>query len=233
MTQTQQATGARVTLSDIRDLASEYTAPRTTSGASPNRLIGWPASSDPFRLLPVGNTKQFQTSIESICARANELSRTQKWSSTEDHLHSAIWLAIADGDVAWCIEVGLKLVELYLALNELDSVRALVGQLLPLAASHGLEQHALGLYTALAITPLLYSPGHPGIDAARDACTEARALLSAPLLAEVGGRRFDRVLYQNVATMLIAANDEFRLHTWNWSWDQLSGAQPSRLQLRD
>jgi hypothetical protein len=194
-------------------------------------LIGWAASPDPFRLLPIGHAKQFQGSIESISARATELSRTQKWQSAEDHLHSAIWLAIADGDVAWCVEVGLKLVELYLALNELDSVRALVEQLLPLASAHGLEQHALGLYTGMAITPMLYSPGHAGIAAARASCDLLRGHLNAALIAEIDTRRFDRVLYQNVATLLIAAGDEFRLHAWNWSWDQMGGEKSMRPRL--
>jgi hypothetical protein len=232
MAQTQQAARTLTSIDVEPGRSGEYTAPRDKrDGTSLGRLIGWAASPDPFRLVPVGHAKQFQASIESISARAMELSRTQKWQSAEDHLHSAIWLAIADGDVAWCVEVGLKLVELYLALNELDSVRALAEQLLPLASTHGLEQHALGLYTALAITPMLYSPGHAGIDASQASCAELRRHLNAALIAEIDTQRFDRVLYQNVATLLIAASDEFRLHAWNWSWDQLGGEKFGRPRL--
>jgi hypothetical protein len=193
-------------------------------------FIGWSAASNPFELLLAnqsGQSSQFQTNIESISSRAIELCRTQKWYSAEDHFHSAIWLAIADGDIAWCVEVGLKLAELYLAVNELDSVRALALQLIPVAGAHQLDQHALGLYTALAITPMLYSPGHAGILESTQACAELQAQLPVPIQADVRVGRFDRVLFQNVSTLLIAAHDEHRLHAWNWSWDQLR-TQPTR-----
>ncbi len=196
-------------------------------------FIGWALSPNPFDLVKTGGSQQFGSSIESVSARAVELCAAQKWFAAEDHLHSAIWLAIADGNALWCVDAGIKLVELYLAVNELQSVRALCAQLTPLATQVGLHDRALALCTAITLSAEMHGADTLAHDATlsdAEACLQA-AHDSVRLSMQAG--RMHRELFLNVADLLHGPASENRLAAWRWGWAHLTqtAAQSSRFAL--
>jgi hypothetical protein len=186
--------------------------------AAMREFIGWQLSPNPFDLVKSSGGQQFASSIESVTARAAELCASQKWFAAEDHLHSAIWLAIADGNALWCVDAGIKLAELYLAMNELESTRALCLQLTPIATRIGMHDRALALCTAITLSAEMLGAD----EMARNATLRDTALclqsVHESVRVSMQMHRMHRELFLNVCALLADTAYENRLSAWRWGW---------------